>query len=397
MLLPQEIRNHTFGRAMRGYTTAEVDEYINFLADNVDSLNRENVELAQKLNIALEKLAELQAREARVARLDTEMRRAAATLLHEAEKQQKKILEEAHAYAERIVADADAHAAIQKKVREEIREEVLRFKNDLYARYGQHIDQLEEIAGATAKMAFEAPPAAPAVPEFVMEPVVESAPVAMPEQAETMEETELPEPLESLGAIKEIEHLETLESLEAIKEIERLETLESLEAIEEIERLETLESLEAIEEIERIEDIPNIEQMDLFDPIDDTDAINKELEEMMADTDTMWTDYTDAVAEEEIDPGFVLPEIPAEEAVEESFFDEEEVSAEEEAPAEEDDALLLQNLRRAFSVEFDTFDPGTTAKKTPADDAAEFSFVENEPPKKRGFLSRLIGGDSNGE
>ena len=144
MLLPQEIRNHTFGRAMRGYTTAEVDEYINFLADNVDSLNRENVELAQKLNIALEKLAELQAREARVARLDTEMRRAAATLLHEAEKQQKKILEEAHAYAERVVADADAHAAIQKKVREEIREEVLRFKNDLYARYGQHIDQLEE-------------------------------------------------------------------------------------------------------------------------------------------------------------------------------------------------------------------------------------------------------------
>ena len=351
MLLPQEIRNHTFGRAMRGYTTAEVDEYTNFLADNVDSLNRENVELAQKLNIALEKLAELQAREARVARLDTEMRRAAATLLHEAEKQQKKILEEAHAYAERVVADADAHAAIQKKVREEIREEVLRFKNDLYARYGQHIDQLEEIAGATAKMAFEAPPAAPAVPEFVMEPVVESAPVAVPAQAEAMEE---------------------------------------------IEHLETLESLEAIEEIERIEDIPNIEQMDLFDPIDDTDAINKELEEMMADTDTVWTDYTDAVAEEEIDPGFVLPEIPAEEVVEESFFDVEEVSAEE-APAEEDDALLLQNLRRAFSVEFDTFEPGTTAKKTPADDADEFSFVENEPPKKRGFLSRLIGGDSDGE
>ena len=59
--------------------------------------------------------------------------------------------------------------------------------------------------------------------------------------------------------------------------------------------------------------------------------------------------------------------------------------------------MLLQNLRRAFSVEFDTFEPGTTAKKTPADDAAEFSFVENEPPKKRGFLSRLIGGDSDGE
>ena len=352
MLLPQEIRNHTFSRAMRGYTTAEVDEYINFLADTVDSLNRENVELAQKLSITLEKLAELQAREARVARLDTEMRRAAATLLHEAEKQQKKILDDAHAYAERVIADADAHAAIQKKVREEIREEVLRFKNDLYARYGQHIDQLEAIAGATAKMAFEDSPAAPAAIESVMEPAVESTPVAVPDPVETI-----------------------------------VEVTPSVIA----------ETHEVMAEVEDLDNAQNIEQMDLFDPIDDTEAINKELEEMMAGTESIWTDYTDAVVEEEIDPGFVLPEIPTEAAVEESFFDEEEIPAEEDAPAEEDDALLLQNLRRAFSVEFDTFEPGAQTKKTQSDDADEFSFVENEPPKKRGFLSRLIGGDSDGE
>ena len=350
MLLPQEIRNHTFGRAIRGYTTAEVDEYINFLADTVDSLNRENAELEQKLSIALEKLAELQEREARVARLDTEMRRAAATLLHEAEKQQKKILEEAHAYADRVIADADAHMAIQKKVREEIREEVLRFKNDLYARYGQHIDQLEAIAGATAKMAFEDSPAAPAAIESVMEPTVECTPVAVPDPVETI-----------------------------------VEVTPSVIA----------EAHEVMAEVEDLDNAQNIEQMDLFDSIDDTEAINKELEEMMADTEDIWTDYTDAVAEEEIDPGFALPEIPPEEVAEESFFEESPVK--EETPTEEDDALLLQNLRRAFSVEFDTFEPGAQTKKTQSDDADEFSFVENEPPKKRGFLSRLIGGDSDGE
>ena len=350
MLLPQEIRNHTFSRAMRGYTTAEVDEYINFLADTVDSLNRENTELEQKLSIALEKLAELQAREARVARLDTEMRRAAATLLHEAEKQQKKILEEAHAYADRVIADADAHMAIQKKVREEIREEVLRFKNDLYARYGQHIDQLEAIAGATAKMAFEDSPAAPAAIESVMEPAVESTPVAVPDPVETI--VEVPPSV-------------------------------------------IAEAHEVMAEVENLDNAQNIEQMDLFDSIDDTEAINKELEEMMADTEDIWTDYTAAVAEEEIDPGFALPEIPPEEVAEESFFEESPVK--EETPTEEDDALLLQNLRRAFSVEFDTFEPGAQTKKTQSDDADEFSFVENEPPKKRGFLNRLIGGDSDGE
>ena len=140
----------------------------------------------------------------------------------------------------------------------------------------------------------------------------------------------------------------------------------------------------------------NIEQMDLFDPIDDTEAINKELEEMMAGTEEIWTDYTDAIVEEEIDPGFALPASKEEDAfADESFFDEPETPAENEP--EEDDALLLQNLRRAFSVEFDTFEPGTAAKKTQSEDADEFSFVENEPPKKRGFLSRLIGGDSDGE
>ena len=353
MLLPQEIRNHTFSRAIRGYAAAEVEEYINFLADTVDSLNRENAELEQKLSIAMEKLAELQERESRIARLDTEMRRAAATLLYEAEKQQKKSLEEANAYASRVIADADAHLAIQKKVREEIREEVLRFKNDLYARYGQHIDQLEEIASAADKMEFEDAPARPATAT----PVVE------------------------LAEVDEVIAPPAYTAPEAMAEV-----------MEEIP--------EAADETETYSE-DAMEQMDLFDPVDDTEAINKELEEMMADTEEIWTDYTDVVAEEEIDPGFALP-TPEEdvEVIEESFVDisESPEEKEPEAPAEEDDALLLQNLRRAFSVEFDTFEPSThSAGKTSAEDANEFSFVENEPPKKRGFLSRLIGGDSDGE
>lgn len=356
MLLPQEIRNHEFARSIRGYNTAEVDEYILFLSENIDSLNRENDELDRKLTAAMEKLAELQAREARVARLDTEMRRAAATLLHEAEKQQKKILEEANAYASRARADADAHTAAQIKIREEIREEVLRFKNDLYARYGQHIDQLEEIALAAEKTAFETPvPETPAAPAPVLNPaeesVEESAPTAI------------------LGDPVIEQEPATIVEAEAV-------------------------AAEPFAE-------ENIEQMDLFDPIDDTEAINKELEEMMAGTEEIWTDYTDAIVEEEIDPGFALPASKEEDAfADESFFDEPEAPAENEpeAPGEEDDALLLQNLRRAFSVEFDTFEPGTSStKKAPAEDADEFSFVENEAPKKRGFLSRLIGGDSDGE
>lgn len=363
MLLPQEIRNHTFSRAIRGYATVEVDDYIQYLADTVDSLHRENAELDQKLTIAMEKLEELRAREARVARLDTEMRRAAATLLFEAEKQQKKILADAQSYADRVIADADAHAAIQKKVREEIREEVLRFKEELYARYGQHIDQLETIAGAAAKVRFEdipTPAVAPvqvAATPVIHEEIVAEEPVIAPALEDAIEE-----PIPTTESVPEAE----------------------------------AEDAPAPEE--------DMEQLDLFDPMDDTEAINRELEEMMAGVEDVWTDYTDAVAEEEIDPGFALPEAEEIVAEEDAFFDEPDMPAPEEATAEaempyteEDDAQLLQNLRRAFSVEFDTFEPGKSTKKAPAEDADEFAFVENEPPKKRGFLSRLIGGESDGE
>ena len=54
MLLPQEIRNHEFARSIRGYNTVEVDEYILFLSENIDSLNRENDELDRKLTAAME-------------------------------------------------------------------------------------------------------------------------------------------------------------------------------------------------------------------------------------------------------------------------------------------------------------------------------------------------------
>lgn len=351
MLLPQEIRNHEFTRAIRGYTTAEVDEYIDFLAEKFESLNREYDELDRKLAIALNKLEELQAREARIARLDTEMRRAAAHLLHEAETQKNKILEGANAYAKRITEEADAHVAAQRNLRGEMQEEILRFKNDLYARYGQHIDQLEEIAKSSEAMAFDNPPtAAP----MIIAPADEAEP--------------LPEPVDEVIDTDPAEEIAAADASEDFGEIENLEELESLKAIEEIESLEKIE---------------DIEQMDLFDSVDDTEAIHKELEEMMG-TEDIWTDYTDAITEEEIDPGFAL-------SVSEET--EEMVSDETNEPTD-DDELLLQNLRRAFSVEFDTFD-STKSSKKPPENEDEFAFVENEPPKKRGFLSRLIGGDSD--
>ena len=54
MLSPQDIKNKTFTRSVRGYNVDEVDKYIDFLCEKYESLYRENGELTFKLNAMTE-------------------------------------------------------------------------------------------------------------------------------------------------------------------------------------------------------------------------------------------------------------------------------------------------------------------------------------------------------
>ena len=430
---PQEIRNREFTRSIRGYNTTEVDEYIDFLADAVSLLQRENNELERKLTIAIKKLEELQEREASITRLDTEMRRAAARLLHQAENQRDHILADARAEADRILQDTQAKAAHQKKLCAAMQKEIAQFKDELYNRYGQHIDQLEKIAQATARMSFgEAAETAPAsaVPEAIVNesPVAELEEVPMIEEIDGFEDApavEEVEEFEDAPAAEEVEEFDDAPAVEEVEEFEYAPTVEDIEefddapAVEEVEEFEDAPAVEeveefedapAVEEVEEFEDAPakeEIEQLNLFEAEDDTDDIHREIAAIIGG-DALFTDYTDTISEDTLDTGYtlILPTdtdpVPAEEMPRQADANEDAPAAteedagevaEEDGDTEEDDALLLQNLRRAFSVEFETFDSKKSAKKPSEEE--DFSFVENEAPKKRGFLSRLIGGDSD--
>ena len=180
--------------------------------------------------------------------------------------------------------------------------------------------------------------------------------------------------------------------------MEDIEEFEEAPAVEDIEEFEEAPAAEEVEEFEEAPAVEEMEQLDLFDVEDDADAIHQEFVDILGG-DALWTDYTDTIDEEKIDSGYtlILPE-NTESAAEElpTEDDEEEMPvaepAEEPEADEDEDALLLKNLRRAFSVEFETFE---SKKNTQEPAAEEFNFVENEAPKKRGFLSRLIGGDSD--
>ena len=122
MLMPQELRKYVFNHAIRGYSTAEVDEYIEFLCERYEEIYRENNELTRKLEAALRALDSAKSKEEKITALDAEVKRVSARMLAQAEAQKKRIVTDAEEYADRIIADADAHVAEQAQVLENMRQ-----------------------------------------------------------------------------------------------------------------------------------------------------------------------------------------------------------------------------------------------------------------------------------
>ena len=195
MLLPQELRNYSFTRAVRGYTASEVEEYIEFLIGKYEELYRENNELDHKLSIAMKSLDALRARAAKIALLDAEVKKAAAKILADAEKQRRRIIEDATEYADRLVAEADAHVTSQENRFKEMQDEVAALRDTLFAAYSSHIDRIEELTALAAGESFNEP-----IPAAV-------------ELAQAAEEIVGPGETEEASEIEEIEKIEEVDEV----------------------------------------------------------------------------------------------------------------------------------------------------------------------------------------
>ncbi len=216
MLLPQELKKHEFSRSLRGYTTSEVDEYIAFVISKYEALYRENNETGRKFSAAVKSLEALRAREAKIAALESAIRKAAEQILSEAELKRRQIVADAEEYANRIVAEADAHVASQENQFLRIQKEAAAFRDSLFAAYSTHIDQLEELAAIAAEEVFTDP--LPAV--TLAEAAEEITPVlpAEAERAEAFPEAAAPDTWQDEDVYSDEELLEEAETPEDTEE-----------------------------------------------------------------------------------------------------------------------------------------------------------------------------------
>ena len=216
MLLPQELKNHKFHRAVSGYATAEVEEYIDFIVSKYETLYRENDELERKLSIAIKSLDELRAREKQVAELETVLKATIAKASADAEAKRTEIIRDAVAEADRVTAEAEAYVAAQEKVLRQVQSEVAALRNTLFAAYSEHIDRIEQLTAIAAgdlrpNAADEADE--PADLEEIGEEI-------LPEEDEIPEDTEI------------VENGEAIEDGEAITDTEVVEDYEQIEFTE---------------------------------------------------------------------------------------------------------------------------------------------------------------------
>lgn len=449
MLMPQELKNHTFEYALRGYSTSEVDEYIQFICTKYEELYRTNADLERKLVAALRLVDDTLHQDDAGKNTLSEASLQAGKLLQEAERQKKRIVSDAEEYADRIIADADAHVAKQAQVLEELRKSVLAFRDELYARYSQQIDQIEELTAAVQEGTITVPaPVRGTLPDAKNEPATAENRPAEPEAAEEIPARlpqNDPEPLlvfplaapDSLtdDGVDENELAATDEALAFFEEIADADA-QNTEAepdspMEERPAASAPAQQNSAEpailfEIEEIAEAWAALDSD-EEKADAEEALESRTDEVPSDIhpepetaeDAFEDEYGDAVIEggepigDDDDPlaGFderiaaLFGTLPAEKrtAVDptDEFFDDPLQSTEEETAqveeednviAEEtDDEQLLRELREAFDLSLESFKQEDTAEEKNAEEAGEkteeFEFLPEEKTEEDEPLS----------
>ena len=106
MIPPQELRNKSFTRSGKGYDTAEVDEYLDFIIEKYSEIFAQCDKYDKKLRIVSSRISEIQQEEEVIRRLSISTQKNCDRLTAEAETEAKNIILKARETAEHILGEA---------------------------------------------------------------------------------------------------------------------------------------------------------------------------------------------------------------------------------------------------------------------------------------------------
>jgi DivIVA domain-containing protein len=146
-LTPQEVRTHDFARVVRGYDRAQVDEFKQRLAEEIDRLSRAKHQAEERLKSAQDQLRSHRERERAVHEALIAAQELRSDLRAQAEQEASVIVKEAHVQAAKIV---DRAKLDEQLVRERTEDAVRQF-NAYVASFRLLLErQLGEVDGLQA-------------------------------------------------------------------------------------------------------------------------------------------------------------------------------------------------------------------------------------------------------
>ena len=154
MITPQDIQDKLFDKAVRGYNADQVDEFLDALTLDLETLLGEKAELEEKLQAATAKLEEYKLQEGAVVKTLESAKALMNDISASAEKRAEIIMKNAEVDAERMLKEAREDV---EKIREEERNLShrvtsikQRFKNILQAELDRFEDLNTDLFGVSA-------------------------------------------------------------------------------------------------------------------------------------------------------------------------------------------------------------------------------------------------------
>lgn len=146
MLAPHELKNKSFGKSLKGYNVAEVDDYINFLIDKYTELYRENIELDRKLRIVVTNLDEIRDEEESIRNTLVSAQKMGEKIIRDANERADIITESIKKRCDAVIEDFKNQIAKEKEELWTVRATVLDFKKKLFESYRQQIEDVRNIS-----------------------------------------------------------------------------------------------------------------------------------------------------------------------------------------------------------------------------------------------------------
>lgn len=144
-MTPNEIRNKQFDKAMSGYRTEEVSNYLSEVSKYVNGLHEEKHELEQKLMVLAEKLEEYREDEESLRAVLIGAQKLGDNVVRESKRKAEQILTEAQQKADATILSIKSNIDRETDILNKMQAEVARFKGQILSMYKQHIESIQSI------------------------------------------------------------------------------------------------------------------------------------------------------------------------------------------------------------------------------------------------------------